>query len=64
MAAWCRGNEGESFLIAFGGPPQQNVVSLLLGDSHLPGTTFLAVLIYQFPPQNEKVPFRAVRRRA
>src|SRR6266404_5409721 len=29
-------DEGESFLIAFGGPPQQNVVSLLLGDSHLP----------------------------
>src|SRR5882762_4657999 len=29
-------DEGESFLIAFGGPPQQNVVSFLLGDSHLP----------------------------
>src|SRR5712664_485695 len=29
-------DERESFLIAPGGPPQQNVVSLLLGDSHLP----------------------------
>src|SRR6266446_1163062 len=29
-------DERESFLIAPGGPPQQNVVSPLLGDSHLP----------------------------
>ena len=27
--------EHESPLIALGGPPQQNVVSLLLGDTHL-----------------------------
>ena len=28
--------ERESLLIAPGGPPQQNVVSILLGDPHLP----------------------------
>ena len=48
--------ERESFLITSGGPPQKNVVSLLLSDPHLSRYDVLCVLDYLFPPPSQKVP--------
>jgi len=43
-------------LIALGGPPQQNVVSLLVGDPHLPDKTFCPVLTINSRREVKKFP--------
>lgn len=49
-------DKGEGFLIAFGGSPQQNVVSFLVGDLISPGKTPCPASLIDSGPGPKKFP--------